>query len=80
MSEKPAKGARGFLLYSPVTKGFFFRVYGPDDKGKFVDYDLCFEDLEIEILDRHTSLYEEADRNRIDYSSRVLGKKISGCD
>jgi len=38
MSEKPAKGTRGFLLHT-VTQGFFFRVYDPADKSKFVDYE-----------------------------------------
>jgi hypothetical protein len=36
--EKSAKGVRGFLLYSPVTKDYFFRIYDPADKRKFTDY------------------------------------------
>jgi hypothetical protein len=72
---RPTKGTRGFLLYSPATKGFFFRVYDPEDKSKFVDYDLHFEDLEVEIVDNFTCFYE-GERNRIDYSPAVLGKKV----
>lgn len=73
MTERPAKGQRGFLLYSPFTETYFFRVYDPEDKGKFTDYDLCAEDIEVEIVDGLTTLYEGGKRNRLDYTRRVLG-------
>jgi hypothetical protein len=73
-TEKPAKGVKGFLLYSPFTKKYFFRVYDPEDKKIFVDYDITAEDIEIELLSNFNSLYE-GERNRLDYSSKVLGNK-----
>jgi len=72
-TEKPAKGVKGFLLYSPFTKKHFFRVYDPEDKSVFVDYDITAEDIEIELLSDFNSLYE-GKRNRLDYSSKVLEK------
>jgi len=71
MSIQPAKGKKGFLLYSPFTKIYFFRIY--DGEGGFTDYDICACDIEIEILDEHLELYE-GDRNKLDYSRKVLGK------
>ena len=49
MREKPAKGVRGFLLWSPVANRYFFRVYR--ENHEFIDYDLDIEELEVEILD-----------------------------
>lgn len=69
MNEIPAKGQRGFLLYNPFDHKYFFRVYAED--RSFVDYDLCVEDLEIEILDKFTSLYKGPERNRLDYNVTV---------
>jgi hypothetical protein len=73
--DKSAKGQRGFLLYSPITKRYFFRVYDEEQK-EFTDYKICAEDIEVEIIDDHIELYEneDEDKNRIDYSKRVLGK------
>lgn len=77
MSEEQAKGKRGFLLYSPFSKKHFFRIYESEDKRTFTDYDLCAEDIEIEILDDWTALYktEEGKKNRLDYTSKVLGRE-----
>lgn len=75
--EIPAKGIRGFLLYSPVDHKHYFRVYDQLDKSKFTDFKICAEDIEIELLDDFSALYingEEIEKNRLDYSSRVLGK------
>ena len=69
--EKPAKGVRGFLLYDYFTHRNFFRTYNEDKT--FVDYDICAEDIEIEIIDESISLYVCEDRNRVDYTSEVLG-------
>ena len=70
--ERPARGVRGFLLYSPVTQKHFFRVYESGDKAKFSDYDLAAEDIEVEIVSRFVVFTESG---RLDYSSRVLGKE-----
>jgi hypothetical protein len=69
--EKPAKGKRGFLLYSPVRQGYFFRIY----EGKsFKDYDLIAEEIKIKIVEDWISLYESEERNKLDFSSKALGK------
>lgn len=78
MIELPAKGTRGFLLYSPFTHDFFFRVYESDKS--FTDYELRFEDMQIEIVDDHLSLFQcspaelESTQgyNKIDYATKVL--------
>jgi hypothetical protein len=74
---KSAKGHKGFLLYNPITKQYFFRIYDPDDKSKFTDYDLCAEDIEVEILSSDLELYEKPERNRLDYSRKALGHNES---
>ena len=53
--EKPAKGVRGFLLWND---SYFFRVYNEKDRSQFIDYKICAEDIEIEILADGLSLYE----------------------
>lgn len=75
MTEKPALGQQGFLLYSPFTHKHFFRVYDPHDKSKFKDYDLCAEDIQVTITDRFTTLYHDGEDGRLDYSRRVLGRE-----
>lgn len=73
----PSKGVKGFLLYSPVIRGFFFRVYDVEDKSKFKDYKLCAEDIEVEIIDRFTVLKDGVDGElgRLDYNDTVFGRK-----
>lgn len=66
--EKSAKGVKGFLLYSHFNKKYFFRVYKKDKT--FKDYDLCAEDIEIEILDDCIVLIN----GKLDYSNKVLGQ------
>ena len=70
--EKSAKNKKGFLLYSPVREGYFFRVY---DEENFTDYDLFAEEIEIQILGDWTSLYTSDEKNKLDFSSKALGKK-----
>ena len=70
--EKSAKNKKGFLLYSPVREGYFFRVY---DGENFTDYDLFAEEIEIQILGDWTSLYTSDEKNKLDFSSKALGKK-----
>lgn len=74
METTPAKGVKGFLLYSPVTKGYFFRVYDPEDRSNFKDYKLAADDIEIEILDGFTVLRDGPEMGTLDYSDKVLGK------
>lgn len=78
MIEKPAKGQKGFFLYSPIGDYYWFRVYDPEDKRKFTDYKICAEDIEVEIICDGLSLYEkengEEKKNQLDWSSRVLGR------
>lgn len=72
-TEKPAKGVKGFFLYSPSDKKYFFRVYDQEDKKKFTDYQVTAEDIEVELVSDYNALYDEDDaENRLDYSSKVL--------
>lgn len=76
--EKKAKGVKGFLLYSPYHKSHFFRVYNNKNKGKFKDYKITAEDIEIRLLSDFNSLIEFDDGNNVlDYSSKVV-KKTNG--
>ena len=74
VNEKPAKGTKGFILYSPFDKGFFFRIYHDDDT--FIDYDINTEELEVEIISDWNSFYEYPDKklNILDWSSKALGR------
>lgn len=69
MKEVPAKGSKGFLLYSPFTKRHFFRIYEED--GEFKDYDIRAEEVEIEITSEWVSLYED---KILDFNSKALGR------
>jgi hypothetical protein len=80
MIEKPAEGVKGFFLYNPFEKQPFFRVYGElnpiTGRKSFTDYKICAEDIEVTIETNLVSLYEgENDENKLDWSSRVLGKE-----
>lgn len=79
MSEQPADGKKGFLLYNPFTKKHFFRIYESDDKRKFTDYKICAEDIEIEIIGDGIALYksDDGEDNLLDWSSKVLGRTKS---
>ena len=69
--EKPAKDKRGFLLYSPFREGYILRIY----EGKnFTDYELFAEEIEIQLVDNWVSLYESEEKNKLDFSSKALGK------
>ena len=70
--EKSAKNKKGFLLYSPVREGYFFRIY---DGENFKDYDLIAEEIEIKIIGKWVSLYESEEKNKLDFSSKALGRK-----
>jgi hypothetical protein len=69
--ETPAKDKVGYLLYSPLRKNYFFRLYHNDT---FTDYDLNAEEIEIKILGDWVSLYESDHHNKLDFNSKALGK------
>lgn len=66
-----ADGAKGFLLYNPFLKEYFFRIYNEDKT--FVDYDLRTEEIEIQITDPKGFLTLE--ENKLSWSDRARGKK-----
>ncbi len=75
VKEIPAQNVKGFFLYNAITDRYFFRVYGEKDENgrkKFKDYDICAEDIEVEVLAGGLSLYESEERNRLDWSSKYL--------
>lgn len=72
--EKLAKGIRGFLLYSPLTKTHFFRVYKKKDPTKFKDYTITAEDIEIELCSNFNALVEKNGKRYLDYNKKVIGK------
>jgi hypothetical protein len=71
MNERSAHGVRGYLLRT--TDGtLVFRIYTSADRRQFIDYDIRHCDLEVEIVDDYSSLYEGEDgSNYIDYPSRL---------
>lgn len=70
--EKSAKNKRGFLLYSPFREGYILRIH----EGKnFKDYELFAEQIEIKLVDNWVSLYESEENNKLDFSSKALGKE-----
>lgn len=70
--EKKAKGIKGRLLYSPVNKNHFFRVYDKKDPKQFKDYKITAEDIDIELISNYNALIEfDSGSNILDYSSRV---------
>ena len=69
--EKPAKDQRGFLLYSPYKQTYFFIIYEGEN---FTDYELFAEEIEIQILWNYTSLYTSEENNKLDFSTKVLGR------
>lgn len=73
MKEISAKGIKGFLLYDAIAKNHFFRVYERSDpnKVKFKDYQICAEDIKVEILSTGISFYEES--KKLDWASRIIG-------
>lgn len=74
--EKKSKGIKGFLLYNPITKNYFFRVYKKKDPTKFDDYKITAEDIEIKLLSNFNALIELNTGEKIlDYTSKVLGNR-----
>jgi hypothetical protein len=80
LQEKTAKGVKGFMLWNPFSKEYFFRVYDEQDKSKYQDYRLAADDIEVELLDSYISLYDSGEggcMNKLDYSGKALGKKTA---
>lgn len=78
MSERPAKGVRGFLIYqqdpaNACTGGWVFRVYD-ETKQSFKDYALLAEDIQIEIVGGVYSLFELGAVNTLSWSSEYLNR------
>ena len=70
-----AKGIRGFLLYSPLIPGYFFRIHNKDNPTEFEDYKITAEDIEIELISNFNALVKYSDGSqRLDYTQSVLGK------
>lgn len=70
--EKSAQNKQGFLLYSPSKGTHFFRIYEDEN---FIDYDLFAEEIEIQILGDWISLYTSDENNKVDFSTKALGKR-----
>ena len=70
MTEISAENVEGFILWSPITKQYFFRIYNPDKT--FTDYDLKTEEIHVKILDSYLVLKD----NCLSWSSKALGRKI----
>jgi hypothetical protein len=76
ISEANAKGVKGFLLYSPLIPGYFFRIYNKDNPIEFEDYKITAEDIEIELQSNFNALVKYSDGSqRLDYTQSVLGGK-----
>lgn len=67
--ESSAKDVSGFFISTVPDGKLFFRVYGKDH---FDDYEVIAEDIEVKILDENLSFYSEG--NKLDWSSKVLGR------
>ncbi len=78
MTEKPAKGVEGFLLYDFEEDRHYFRVQrtNPETgKHEFTDYELCAEDIKVTLTSNVISLFErkEGDRmGKVNWSSSYL--------
>lgn len=70
--ERPAKGTKGFILYSPIDRNYFFRIYG--NNHHFVDYKINCEELEVEIVCDWLSFYDNKEGATLDWSSKALGR------
>jgi hypothetical protein len=64
------KGTKGHLIFHPSKDKFVFRVYNPQNKGEYTDYDLCVDDLAITIDDNYTS-FVTGEQNKIVYTTTI---------
>lgn len=70
MKAVPARGSRGFLIWTGNT--YQFRVYHDLNPQGFTDYDILHSELEIEILDDDSAFYDD---RKLDHSPETLGIK-----
>ena len=76
-SVSAANGVKGVILRNAFDGSYYFRVY--HGKGKFTDYDLRHDDLEVTISpDEMASFYLVGNRAILDHSPAVLGLKKAG--
>ena len=71
MKEINAKDKTGYLLWQPIEQRHCFRIYHGDS---FTDYDINAEEIGIKIVGDWVSLYESENYNKLDFSSKALGK------
>ena len=68
LTVRDARGARGCLLWNPITGKHFFRIY--DDKN-FKDYDLAAEEIWVNI--ESGDLEFNDGEGKLNWSRKVLG-------
>lgn len=82
MTETPAHKVRGFLIRDCNNGELLFRVYDKDNRRKFKDYEIRHHDLEIEIIDNYSSIFDggtaEGLDGYVDYKSRTERHKLGG--
>lgn len=71
--EISAENVEGFFLWNPFEKKYFFRIY-EENPESFTDYDIVADDIEVKLLSSFNSLYKSEKCNKLDYSSKLLGK------
>ena len=70
--QKPAKGARGCLLYT-MNNQYVFRVY--KENHTFIDYDILHCDLDVTIDSDDAVFYDFEDgRSILDHSYVIAGE------
>jgi hypothetical protein len=78
VKETSAQNITGYLLYSPIGKSHFFRIYDKKNPSNFTDYKITAEDIEIKLLSHFNALIENEDGTKtLDYNSKVLGRKYN---
>jgi len=70
-NEKSAKDVQGVFLYNPVKQRYIFRIYDGKD---YKDYDLVAEEINVRLVDDWVSLYESEENNKLDFSTKALGR------
>lgn len=71
-TEERAIGVRGFLIRSGVDDQVLFRVYSPNDREAFVDYEITNHDCEVVIIDPHAAFFRNDAGDFLDYTSESM--------
>lgn len=71
--EKSAKGLKGFIMFDPIRKDTFFRVYHNVQTHDFTDYTLYNHAFKVEIIDDDAMIKHISGEEVIDYSDQTLG-------